>query len=119
MSQNNQNLSNSPDFGQKRGFGEFNQSHQQEDDPMGMNSSPPPNNDVAMDDINSDKFSEDENLEDHYGMGGEEQKAESEGSGEDLDENAERDYKAIDALDNYENAGMDNQQYANLDPEAR
>ena len=46
-------------------------------------SSPPPDQDVDMDEINSDKFSEGEAMEERDVLN-EEGKAESEGSGEDL-----------------------------------
>lgn len=55
---------------------------------------------MDIDDINDDKFSGDEAVEDRgYGEEEEEKKNDSEESGEDLLDNMEQDYKAVPELD--------------------
>jgi DNA replication licensing factor MCM2 len=49
----------------------------------------------------------------------EDQDIESEGSGEDLDENMDEDYRAIPELDQYEAEGIDEEDYSDLDYDAR
>lgn len=76
---------------------------------------------MDVDDINSDKFSEDEAIEDQrYGDEDfEEKKNDSEESGEDLMENMEKDYRAVKELDNYEEKGLDDEDQEELDARDR
>ena len=62
-------------------------------------------------------FGPDEAIEDR-GLE-EEIKTESEGEGEDLEDNMERDYQAIPALDNYENVGIDDERQKELSMQER
>lgn len=93
---------NYPTFGSKRGFRDMEEDSDVEMQDRQKNS-PPPNQAMDIDDINDDKFSGDEAVEDRgYGDEEEEKKNDSEESGEDLLDNMEQDYKAVPELDQYE-----------------
>ena len=72
---------------------------------------------LAQEPEHEEPFGPDEAIEDR-GIE-EEIKTESEGEGEDLEENMERDYQAIPALDNYENVGIDDERQRELTMQER
>jgi len=71
---------------------------------------------MDVDDINDEQFSEDEAVEDKWIGDDEEVKGnDSEEQGEDLMENMEKDYKAVDELDRYEEQGIDDEDQEELE----
>ena len=76
--------------------------------PAENSNSPPPQEPMDVDDVNDRPFSDDgEALEERGLNDDEEEKEASEGSGEDLMENMEDDYRAVEQLDRYEDKDID------------
>ncbi len=88
-----------PEIGRKRGYDEISGDPQSRDVPM--EDSPPPQEPMDVD-VNDEPFSEDEEAKEDRGINDEEEREGSEGSGEDLMENMEQDYKEVKELDQYE-----------------
>ena len=105
---------NYPTFGSKRNFNEIEGDDQDVEMRDQHQSSPPPHqgsyNQMDIDQINDQPFSEDEEADEVKDLDEEEvHEREEEGDGDDLEDYMDQDYKQVKELDRYENEGIDDQ----------